>query len=110
MGDTYRFYNPLAAIPINADEHLGMMQMMSSAFDAGHEFHLLVAEENNVVVSGTWQGKHVGDFNGVPATGKTIELRFIDIFTFAGDRVVDHHIEFNPAPLMSLLSAQPSYA
>ncbi len=108
MGSTYQFRNPVSPIPINAEEHLGMMDMMKSAFEARHTFELFIEEGNHIVVSGKWNAKHTGDFNGIPATGKLIELYLIDIFEIVDGKVLYHHIEFNPMLIMEQIAETTS--
>lgn len=104
MDSHYQFRHPMSSTPISAQEHLGLMDMMKSSFEAHHEFDVFIEEENHVVVSGKWMAKHVGDFNGIPATGKLIELYLIDIFQFNDGKVVYHHIEFNPMLIMAQIA------
>jgi predicted ester cyclase len=105
MDSKYQFRNPMSSTPISAEEHLGMMDMMKSSFEARHEFDLFIEEENYIVVSGRWSAKHIGDFNGIPATGKLIELYLIDIFNIVDRKVLYHHIEFNPMLIMTQIGA-----
>jgi predicted ester cyclase len=105
MDSKYQFRNPMSPTPIGAEEHLGMMDMMKSSFEARHEFDMFIEEDNYVVVSGKWNAKHIGDFNGIPATGKLIELNLIDIFKIVDGKVLYHHIEFNPMQIMAQIGA-----
>ncbi|HET7115589.1 MAG TPA: ester cyclase [Hanamia sp.] len=107
MDNKYQFRNPISPMPIGAEEHLRMMDMMKSSFEARHEFDVFIEEENNVAVSGKWIAKHTGDFNGVPATGKSIKLYLIDIFNIVGGKVLFHHTEFNPMTIMAQIGVTP---
>jgi predicted ester cyclase len=100
MDSKYQFRNPMSSTAISALEHLSMMEMMKSSFEARHEFDVFIEDENYVAVSGKWIAKHIGDFNGIPATGKGIELQLIDIFKIIDGKVLYHHIEFNPMSIM----------
>jgi len=102
VAHNYQFRNPVTAAPLSADEHLGMMHIMKGAFDAHHELDMMIEEDNHVVVSAKWKGKHIGEFNGVSATGKTIEFYLIDRFDIVGGKVAKHHIEFNPMHLLGI--------
>jgi steroid delta-isomerase-like uncharacterized protein len=105
MAHNYQFRNPLAPVPISGKEHLGMMYMMKSAFEAEHQIDMIIEEENYVVISAKWKGKHIGEFNGVPATEKVIEFYLIDCFYILDGKVLEHHIEFNPMHLMQITQA-----
>lgn len=102
MANNYQFRNPITPNPIGADEHLGMMHAMKSAFEAHHEMDMIIEEDNYVVISGKWKGKHVGEFNGAAATGKSIEFYLIDSYYILNGKVEKLHVQFNPAPLMTL--------
>jgi steroid delta-isomerase-like uncharacterized protein len=44
----------------------------------------VIAEGEDVVTRNTWRGTHLGEFNGIPATGKRVEFQGIVIW-----RIVD---------------------
>lgn len=48
------------------------------------------AWEDVVVTRVVFSGKHVGDFQTVPATGKPIEVTGLDVFRFEDGLVVEH--------------------
>src|SRR5215216_4112297 len=72
MDARHSFKNPMSPEPANAEEHIGMMQMMTGAFSGQHHFDQLVEQGEWIAVSGHWEGTHTGEFNGVPATGKRV--------------------------------------
>src|ERR1051325_4036749 len=80
MDSKHTFHNPMTPAPVGIDEHIGMMQMMTSAFSGKHELELIIEENNYVAVRGRWKGKHTSEFNGVPATGKNVTFTFLDVF------------------------------
>jgi steroid delta-isomerase-like uncharacterized protein len=104
MEDNYQFRNPISPDPVNAEEHLKMMNAMKGAFEARHEFDLFVEQDDYIVVRGKWKAKHIGDFNGIPATGKLVELYLIDIFHIINGKVTGHHTEFNPMRIIAEIS------
>ena len=42
----------------------------------------MVGEDDKVVIRGRMSGTHQGEFMGIPATNKSFEISFIDIFDF----------------------------
>ena len=66
-------------------------QMMRSAFS---EFTMtiedILAEGDRVVVRAKMSGTHQGDFMGIPATGRQIDVAFADFVRFEGGKVVEH--------------------
>ena len=63
---------------------------LTSAFpDAKIEPQQLVADDDNVAVAYTLNGTHEGDFHGVEATGKKIEVRGVQIARFEEGMIVE---------------------
>ena len=50
----------------------------------------LIAESDRVVVRWTNVGTHVGDFAGIPATGRTFTIPGIDIYRVADGQLREH--------------------
>ena len=51
----------------------------------------VIAGGDRVVVRGRWTGTHQGPFMGMPATGKRIEVPFIDIMRMGDDGLGHEH-------------------
>src|SRR5262249_38983066 len=50
----------------------------------------VIASEGKVVVRATAAGRHVGDLNGMPATGREWSTAEIHIFRLSEGRVIEH--------------------
>jgi steroid delta-isomerase-like uncharacterized protein len=50
----------------------------------------VIAAGDKVVGRITWSGTHRGDFLGIPATGKAFTVTHIQIYRFAGGKMVEH--------------------
>ncbi len=50
----------------------------------------LLADGDSVAVSWTWQGTHLGDLPGFPASGRRLTMSGLTIYRFAGDRICGH--------------------
>jgi steroid delta-isomerase-like uncharacterized protein len=60
----------------------------SQAFpDGRHHFDFSIAEDDKVVTWGKFTGTHLGNFQGLPATGKSVTIAITHI-----DRIVDGKI------------------
>jgi len=71
----------------------GLRQRASTLFTALKQKitpQLLIAEGDSVAVLWTTRGTHVGDFNGLPPTGKSYTIQGIDIFQFRDGRMAEH--------------------
>jgi predicted ester cyclase len=110
MDSRHKFHNPMTAAPVGINEHIGMMQMMTTAFKGQHHLDLVITEGNHLVVKGYWTGKHAGTFNGIPASDKTVTFTWIDIFEIVNGKVVTEYFEMNPMSIMQQISAVPSNA
>ena len=107
MDSKHTFHNPMTPSPVGTDQHLGMMQMMTSSFKGKHHLELLISENEYVGVKGTWKGTHTGEFNGIPATNKPVEFSFTDIFHIVNGKVADEYFEMNPMAIMAQIGAAP---
>ncbi len=57
--------------------------------------------ENEIVVEGRLCGKHVGDFQGIEATGRNVELPFIAFYHFdKTDKLVSERVVMNLGALI----------
>ncbi|MDN3669397.1 ester cyclase [Echinicola jeungdonensis] len=105
MAKNHSFQNPMTPSPIGRDEHIGMMQKMTSSFEGKHYLDQLIEEGNHVVVRGHWSGRHIGEFNGVPRTGNKVDFSWIDIFEIVDGKVAHEYFEMNPANIMAQIGA-----
>lgn len=71
--------------------------------------HCEVAQRLAVVFNRvTWRGIHTGEFNGIPATGRPIELRGINLFKLKDGRIVEQRAELDFFGLLQQIGAIPS--
>jgi steroid delta-isomerase-like uncharacterized protein len=71
--------------------------------DGCHQFDEVIAEDNRVVTIGKFRATHLGKFQGLPATGKTIEIEIVHIDRLIDDRIVYHWGQGNQAGMMQQL-------
>jgi steroid delta-isomerase-like uncharacterized protein len=65
------------------------ISMVSAAFTESHfTIEDLVAEGNRVATRTTWRAIHSGDFQGLSATGKRIEIRGITVERIKEGKIV----------------------
>jgi steroid delta-isomerase-like uncharacterized protein len=110
MASDHVFHNPMAPAPLDAAEHIGMIQMMMSAFKGEHSITLMVEDDSHVVVRGRWKGTHTGPFNGVPASNKTVEFTFTDVMEIKNGKLSREALEMNPMAIMTQIGAMPAAA
>jgi len=50
----------------------------------------MIEEGDRVAVSWSWEGTHLGDMPGLPATGRPIRMTGLTIYSFSGGRLSGH--------------------
>lgn len=108
MAANHSFHNPMTPSALDSEGHIGMMQQMTSAWDGEHICDIVLEDGNYVVVKGRWAGKHVGEFNGIAATGNQVEFTWTDIFEFENGKVTNEYFEMNPMTMMAQIGAMDS--
>ncbi|HEY9698781.1 MAG TPA: ester cyclase [Trichocoleus sp.] len=87
------FVAHLAGVPEPLDkkgfEQFGMSFYL--AFKQGtHIFDEVVVSGNKVVTCGTFRARHLGEFQGLPPTGKQISLSIMHIDQVENGKIVEH--------------------
>jgi predicted ester cyclase len=108
MDNKHQFDNPMTPAPVGSDDHVGMMQMMTTSFDGKHLLDKVITDGEWVTARGRWTGKHTGEFNGIPATGKPVEFSWMDMMHIVNGKVVEEYFEMNPMTIMSQIGAVPA--
>jgi steroid delta-isomerase-like uncharacterized protein len=70
----------------------------------------LIAEGDRVVVRWTNVGTHVGDFAGIPATGRTFTIAGIDIYRVAAGHLREHWHVIDQLGMLGQLGLLPQGA
>jgi steroid delta-isomerase-like uncharacterized protein len=77
--------------------------MLTTAIDQQFTLEDVIAEGNRVVVRWTTNAKHVGDFLGIPATGKSYTIAGIDIYRLQDGKMAEHwHVVDNLSMLQQI--------
>ncbi len=70
----------------------------------------VITEGDRVVVRWTNAGTHVGEFAGIPATGKTFSISGIDIYRIEGDLLAEHWHVIDQLSMLGQLGLLPAPA
>ena len=82
--------------------------MLHAAFPDGKTtIEDIVADGDKVVVRGRMTGTHKGEFLGIPATGKKVEIRGIDMIRVQNGKSVEHWGQWDTMGLMQQLGVVP---
>ncbi|GAC1533558.1 MAG: hypothetical protein NVS2B7_00850 [Herpetosiphon sp.] len=90
----------------------GFKQVLSMFFTAFPDMQVtvddVVAEGHTVTGRGTWHGTHRGDFMGIPATGKQVEVPFMDFWSMEQGRFSKNWVQQDILALLQQLGAIPA--
>lgn len=107
MDTKHRFFNPMTPQPADKSGHLQMIRMMSSSLgEHVHHVDQMVADGEWVCVRGHVTCKHTGEFNGIPATGKSLDFSWIDLMRIVDGKLVEEYLEMNPVRIMEQIGAK----
>lgn len=92
-----------------------VMKELIALFDAGFphhrvEVHSITAEGDLVSVLHTHSAVHNGEFNGIPATGRSVVVPGIELFRVADGRIVEFWRHDNDLGLLMQIGALPAPA
>lgn len=82
-------------------EHIGFFEGAFPKYELFIEE--MVTEANKVVVRGRATGTHTGHLNGIPPTGKKMDLPFIIRYTIENGKISDHWLLADQMILMEQL-------
>ncbi len=90
--------------PLDRDSFKQFGMAFYLAFTNGqHIFEDLIVEGNKVVTYGTFTATHLGEFQGLPPTGKQIQLSIMHIDRVADDKIIEHWGQGDALGLMQQL-------
>jgi steroid delta-isomerase-like uncharacterized protein len=101
-------HEELPGVKPNREGVKQFFQMYRKAFpDLKFEIEQMIAKDDKVVTYITITGTHKAEFMGVPASGKKINLKGIDIVRFKNGRAVEHWGVTDTMTMMSQIGAIP---
>lgn len=74
------------------------------AFDAHAETRSLVISETNAVFEAEFKGKHIGEFAGMSATNKSVNVPLCVVYDIENDKIKKARIYFEIPALMTQLN------
>jgi steroid delta-isomerase-like uncharacterized protein len=90
--------------PLNRETFIQFGLEFRIAFPDGcHRFDRIIAEDDRVVTIGKFRATHLGKFQGLPATGKSIEIEVVHVDKLSDDLIVYHWGQGNQAGMMQQL-------
>lgn len=90
--------------PLNEAEFRKFGMSFYSAFSQGQQiFDEVIVSSDRVVTSGTFIATHLGEFQGLPPTGKQIRLAIVHIDRVENGKIVEHWGQGDALGLMQQL-------
>jgi steroid delta-isomerase-like uncharacterized protein len=87
----------------------GLKAVMGQFFSAFPDMRIVIEQsvgEGDVVCTrGRFEGKHDGDFMGIPATGKQVSVKYMDMWRLDGGKAVENWVQLDMMGLMQQLGA-----
>lgn len=106
IGDTYVNHD-MPAEPGPA----GLKAVMGQFFAAFPDMRIVVEQsigEGDIVATrGHFEGTHDGDFMGVPATGRKVNVQYMDMWRLQAGKAVENWVRIDTLGLMQQLGAVP---
>lgn len=80
------------------------------AFDAHAEVRTLVCETDHAVLEGLFVGRHIGDFAGVPPTGREVRVPLCVVYDITSAGIRRGRVYFEMPVLLAQLGVEPAMA
>ena len=112
LADDFTEHEEFPGIPPGKEGVRQFFAMFRSAFPDMHmDAHEMVAEGDMVCVRATMAGTQQGEFMGMPASGRSVDVQLIDIIRFGDDGLAREHWGiFDQMTMMQQLGAIPAPA
>lgn len=106
---TYTVHFPGTPGPLNREAAAQFFDMFYTAFPGlGHTIEDMVPDQDKVAARLTIRGTQGGAFQGIPATGKQIDVGAINIFHFANGQIAEHWVEYDAVGMLQQLGVVPT--
>jgi steroid delta-isomerase-like uncharacterized protein len=104
LHDDFVEHEAMPGMPTGKDAPKAMTAMIRESFpDLRVEVDDTIEEGNKLAVRCRFIGTHRGEWMGVPATGRSIEVNVMDVLEFEGDKVIAHWGVMDSAGMMEQL-------
>jgi steroid delta-isomerase-like uncharacterized protein len=78
------------------------------AFDAHAEPRAMIVDDSHAVLEGTIVGRHIGEFAGVPATGKDVRIPLCVVYDFRDGKIARGRVYFEIPAFLAQVGATPA--
>lgn len=102
--------DPLPGQGTGREGAIDRFSMLIGALAPHFTINDVIAEGDRVVVRWTNEGTHIGEFAGMPATGRTFSISGIDIYRVEGDKLAEHWHVVDQLSMLGQLGLLPAPA
>ena len=111
FSDDAEIMTPAGTLGIDAHEQMG--QVFMAAFPDSHmDVSRMVTVGDDVWVTGNFKGTQTGDLAGeqgtIPASGRTIDIPFAEVFTIRDGRIARQETYWDQMTMMGQIGAMPA--
>jgi steroid delta-isomerase-like uncharacterized protein len=100
----YRLHLSGVPAPMSREATKEVVKMFGASFpDLQHTIEEIIAEGNTVAARWTVRGTHRGDFQGIPATGKSVRLSGTTVHHMADGKIVETWLTLDNHELLQQL-------
>lgn len=111
LSSDMRGYATGAPGPMDREAFRRLAEQFHGGFTSGrHDYKNQVAEGDLVATYAVWSAVNSGNFNGIPATGKRVEMEIFILDTIRDGKIVEHRGHFDIMGLLTQLGAIPATA
>jgi steroid delta-isomerase-like uncharacterized protein len=111
LTDDYRLHAPGVPVPLDRATTKQVVAMYGTSFpDLKHTVDEVIAEGDTLAVRWTVRGTHRGEFQSIPASGKSIKLSGITMHHLVDARVRETWLVYDNMELLQQLGAVPAAA
>ena len=108
IGPGYVNYS-FPGVPPGPEGFMGVIGAFLAAFpDMKVTVQEVIADGDRVSTRGRMTGTHKGDFQGIPATGKSVDIGYIDVWRAEDGKLVENWVEMDRMGMMQQLGVIPS--
>ena len=111
LTEDYRLHAPGVPVPLDRETTKQVVAMYGTSFpDLKHMLDEVIAEVDTVAIRWTVRGTHRGEFQGIPATGKSIKLSGITVHHLMDARVRETWLVYDNMELLQQIDAVAAVA
>jgi steroid delta-isomerase-like uncharacterized protein len=111
LTDDYRLHAPGVPVPVDRETTKHVVAMYRNSFpDLKHTVDEVIVEGDTVAARWTVRGTHRGEYQGIPATGKSVSQSGITFHHMRGGKICETWLSFDSAVVLQQIGAVPAVA